>query len=51
VIFLKTIIHSQELGCGQGGKAQKDILGLWLDIRRSLQNFQCGNLQFTDRKG
>jgi hypothetical protein len=51
VIFLEIFIHTQELGCGQGGKTQKGILGLWVDIRRGLQNFRCGNLQCTDRKG
>jgi hypothetical protein len=43
-------IHTKELSCGQGGKTQKDILGLWVDIRRGLQNFRCGNFQCTDRK-
>jgi hypothetical protein len=44
-------MRTQKLGCGQGGKTQKDILGLWVDIRRGLQNFRCGNLQCMDRKG
>jgi hypothetical protein len=39
MIFLKISIHTQELGCGQRGKTQKDILGLWVDIRRGLLNF------------
>jgi hypothetical protein len=39
MIFLEIFIHTQELGFGQGSKTQKDILGLWVDIRRGLQNF------------
>jgi hypothetical protein len=50
VIILEIFIHTQELGCGQGGDTQKYILGLLVDIRQGLQNFRCGNLQCTDRK-
>jgi hypothetical protein len=51
VTFLRIFIHTQMIGCGQGGKQKNIYWVLWVDIRRGLWNFRCGDSQCTDRKG